>query len=282
MRIADNQVKRSILSNVICFLLLASTNSLAQGDARGLVSKMVNNELEALKHPRYWIYLESKAKPERTELVRVIQMPECRFAWPLLINGHPPTKEETKRARERVDRLVNDADARTKNREEIDADGQKSAELLRLLPDAFLFNRDGHEGKSVRLRFRPNPKYRPSSNEARVFHSMEGVMLIDAKQTRLAKLTGKLISDVDFGFGILGKLTKGGTFEVIQSQVACEDWEMSLLDVHISGRALFFHTIGEQQHDVRSQFTPVPSGLSLAQAASMVAEDGDHRSSAPK
>ena len=282
MRIADNQVKRSILSNVICFLLLASTNSLAQGDARGLVSKMVNNELEALKHPRHWIYLDSKAKPERTELVRVMQMPECWFAWPLLINGHPPTKEETKRARERLDRLVNDADARTKNREEIDADGQKSAELLRLLPDAFLFNRDGHEGKSVRLRFRPNPKYRPSSNEARVFHSMEGVMLIDAKQTRLAKLTGKLISDVDFGFGILGKLTKGGTFEVIQSQVACKDWEMSLLDVHISGRALFFHTIGEQQHEVRSQFTPVPSGLSLAQAASMVAEGGIHRPPAPK
>ena len=87
MRIADNQVKRIILSNVICFLLLASTYSLAQGDARGLVSKMVNNELEALKHPRYWIYLDSKARPERTELVRVIQMPECWFAWPLLIGS---------------------------------------------------------------------------------------------------------------------------------------------------------------------------------------------------
>lgn len=57
---------------------------------------------------------------------------------------------------------------------------------------------------------------------------------------------------------------------------------MSLLDVHISGRALFFHTIGEQQHEVRSQFTTVSSGLSLAQAASMVAEGGIHRSSDAK
>jgi hypothetical protein len=115
-----------------------------------------------------------------------------------------------------------------------------------------------------------------------VFHSMEGVMLIDTKQVRLAKLTGKLVSDVDFGFGILGRLRKGGTFEVVQSQVGRRSWEMSLLDVHISGRALFFHTIGEQQHEVRSQFTPVPSGLSLAQAASMLEESDNHRSPVPK
>jgi hypothetical protein len=141
------------------------------------------------------------------------------------------------------------------------------------LPEAFLFARAGREGKSIRLKFRPNPKYRPSSNEAKVFHAMEGVLLIDAKQTRLAKLSGRLISDVDFGFGILGKLRKGGTFEAVQSEVAPKDWEVSLLDVDISGRALFFDSIGEQQHEVRSQVKPVPSGLSLAQAASMVAKN---------
>jgi hypothetical protein len=167
-------------------------------------------------------------------------------------------------------RLVNDADARKKNREEIDADAQKSATLLKMLPEAFLFTKDGQVGNSIRLKFRPDPKYKPSSNEAKVFHSMAGVLLVDATQTRLATLSGELISNVDFGFGILGKLQKGGTFEVVQSQVASRDWEMSLLDVHISGRALFFHTISEHQHEVRSQFKPVPSGLSLARAASIV------------
>jgi hypothetical protein len=47
---------------------------------------------------------------------------------------------------------------------------------------------------------------------------------------------------------------------------------MSLLDVRITGRALFFHTNSEQQHEIRSQFRPVPSGLSLAQAAAMVTD----------
>ena len=97
------------------------------------------------------------------------------------------------------------------------------------------------------------PQYRPSSNEAKVFHAMEGVLLIDAKQTRLAKLTGKLISDVDFGFGILGRLRKGGTFEVVQSEVAPNDWEVSLLDVHISGRV----------SSIRSASNSTKSGASL-------------------
>jgi len=80
--------------------------------------------------------------------------------------------------------------------------------LLKMLPEAFLFTKDGRMGNSIRLKFWPDPKYMPSSNEAKVFHRMEGVLLVDAKQTRLAKLSGELISDIDFGFGILGKLQK--------------------------------------------------------------------------
>ena len=242
----------------------------AQANARDLVLKMVDKELETQKQPRYWMYLDTKTRPTGVEVDRVIQTAECWIEWPVSKNGHPPTEEERKHASEQVDALVNDSDARKKNRHEIDSDMHKSADLLKMLPDAFLFTRDGHQGNTVRLRFRPNPQYRPTSNEAKVFHSMEGTLSIDTKQNRLNRLAGKLASDVDFGFGILGRLQKGGTFEVVQSQVASKDWEVSLLDVHISGRALFFHTIGQQQREVRSQFRPTPPNLSVAQAAAMV------------
>jgi len=270
MRIAYLSVKRAPRLLVALSFLLLSPAATAQVNPQALVSEMVENELESQKHPRYWMFLDSERKPGRTELSRVIQMPTCWLKWPIAIDGHPPTEKEQKHALEQLEKLENSVNARKKNRDEIDADGQKSAELMKLLPNAFLFIRGGREGKSVRLKFRPNPKFRPSSNEAKVFHRMEGVLLIDAEQTRLAKLSGTLISNVDFGFGILGKLQKGGSFEVVQSEVAPKDWEMSLLDVHISGRALFFHSIGEQQHEVRSQFKPVPSGLSLAEAVSVV------------
>ena len=201
---------------------------------------------------------------------RVIQTPECWLSWPVSLNGKSPTEREISNARDQLESLVNDPNVRKKNRGEIDADSRKSDELLNMLPDAFLFADDGREGKSVRLKFRPNPRYRPRSNKSRVFHSMKGILLIDAREIRLARLSGSLMSDVEFGFGILGKLRKGGTFDVVQTEVAPNDWEVSLLDVHISGRALFFHTIGEQQREVRSQFQPVRPELTLAEAASRI------------
>lgn len=283
MRTAYGDVKlNSRCCEVVSFLLLALTAAIAQDDARVLVSTVVDNELDAQKHPRYWMYLDNSTKGAKTEVDRVIQTHECWFTWPVSINGHSPTAEERKHASEQLEKLVNNAEARKKNREEIDEDSRKSAALMKILPDAFLFTRDGYEGDFIRLKFRPDPKYKPPSNEAKVFHSMQGVLLIHAKQRRLARLRGELISDVKFGFGILGKLQKGGSFEVVQSEVAPQAWEMSLLDVHISGRALLFHTISEQQHEIRSQFNPVPSGLSLAQAASMVTNGWNPGSSTAK
>ncbi len=264
------------LGKLVAFLLfLFSLATMAQNNPRALVSKMVENELASQNQPRYWMYLDRDSKPEKTEVDRVIQLPQCWISWPVSINGHSPSAEARERAREQLEKLINDPDARKKNRDNIDSDGSKSAQMLKMLPDAFLFFPDGRVGKSIRLKFRPNPKYEPPSSEAKVFHNMEGILLIDAKETRLARLSGRLMSDVDFGFGILGRIEKGGTFEVVQSEVAPQDWEVSLLDVHITGRALFFHTIGEQQHEVRSQFKPVPLNLTVAEAASIAARDSN-------
>ena len=274
VRVTKNHVKLGTTC-LLLLCLLVPASAQVQDSPRELVVKMVQNELASQKEPRYWMYLDSTEKPGRTEVDRVIQTPECWVSWPVSVNGSPPTAKETSKARDHMESLVNDADLRRKNRGEIDADSRKSAEMLKMLPDAFLFTGDGRQGNSIRLKFRPNPKYRPPSNESKVFHHMEGILLIDAKQIRLAKLAGALMSDVEFGFGILGKLQKGGTFEVVQSEVAPNDWEVSLLDVQISGRALFFHSIGEQQHEVKSQFEVVHPDLGLAEAAARVARNSN-------
>ena len=76
MRIAYLRVKIGFrLGDLPSFLLLASTLAIAQSNPQALVSKMVENELESQKHPRYWMYLDSKTRPGRTEVSRVIQVP---------------------------------------------------------------------------------------------------------------------------------------------------------------------------------------------------------------
>jgi hypothetical protein len=83
-------------------------------------------------------------------------------------------------------------------------------------------------------------------------------------------LRGQLVRDVTFGWGILGRLHKGGVFDVRQDEVAAGHWKLTILDVHITGKALFFKTIGEQQHEERRDFREVPSDLTLVQAMEML------------
>jgi hypothetical protein len=280
MRIPDLRFKAVVLMFVAACtapgfsLPTSAPASTVPEDARSLVSRMVSNELNAQKNPRYWMYLDSVTKPGHAEIDRVLQLPQCWMRWPISINGRPPTQAERQSAAEKLEALVSDAEARRKNREELDQDAQKANSLLQILPDAFLYTRQGRNGNLIHLRFRPNPNYSPPSNEAKVFHQMAGVLLINAPEIRLATLSGRLTSDVDFGLGILGKIYKGGTFEVVQSQVAPRDWEVYRLDVNISGRALFFHTISQQQHEIKTQFKPVPRGLALAGAAALIKKGG--------
>ena len=141
-----------------------------------------------------------------------------------------------------------------------------------MLPDGFLYEYQGEEGRNVRLTFRPNPKFRPPTREAKVFHAMQGTMLVDAQERRLVELRGELMRDIVFGWGIFGRLYAGGTFNVQQREVAHGHWEATLIDVHIRGKALFFKTIGEQQHEARSDFRQVSGTITFEQAAATLKE----------
>jgi len=113
----------------------------AQDNPRELVVKMVQNELASQKQPRYWMYLDSKENPGRTDVERVIQTPSvgCRGRSQSTENRQQKKNEQ---GRDHMESLVNDARLRRKNRDEIDADSRKSTDLLKILPDAFLFTVD--------------------------------------------------------------------------------------------------------------------------------------------
>lgn len=246
----------------------------AQQNPHDLVWNMVQQEIKSQKHQNYWVYIDSNTQGSTTKVHRVVETPECWFQWLLSINGHPPSASEQAHNRAKIDRLVNDAGARQANRQKIDEDGKKAEALVRSLPNIFVYTNDGEENGNIRLKFRPNPKYNPPTREAQVFHTMEGTLLINKKEMRLAGISGTLLSDVTFGWGILGRLRKGGTFKVMQAELAPGDWEVMLLDVHIHGKALFFKTISEDQHEVKKSFEHVPPDLNLAQAAQL-AEHGN-------
>ncbi len=245
-----------------------------------LVKETVYNELNANQQQNYWMYRDVDTEHGKTKVSRVVETPECWFSWVVSVNGQPLQGAQEQQQQKKIAKLVSDESARKKSREDVIQDGRKAENLMKMLPDVFLYTYDGEQDGNIRLKFRPNPQFHPPSNEAKVFHNMEGFLLINKREKRLAGISGTLMQNVDFGWGVLGKLYKGGTFKVRQTRLAPNDWEVTTLDVHIGGRALFFHTISEQQTEVKSEFKPVPANIALAQAASLAQQGNESVSAA--
>ena len=154
----------------------------------------------------------------------------------------------------------------------------RSLRIVKALPDAFLYQYDGEEpadgGVSnvpwVRLKFRPNPAYQPPTHAEQVLVGMQGLLVIDPVARRIAKIDGTLFKEVEFGWGILGHLDKGGHFLVEQRDVGNDCWEVSHMSLNFTGKILLFKTISIKSDEVFSDFQRVPNDTTFAQGVQML------------
>jgi hypothetical protein len=135
------------------------------------------------------------------------------------------------------------------------------------MPEAFLFDPAGQStGDLVTLHFKPNPDFKPPTYEARVFHGMAGTLEINQRLRRFVAMRGTVVSRIDFGYGLLGYVDKGGKFAVHRQQVSPGRWKTDLVDVHVAGHVILFKSVTKDHHEVRSDFQPVPTSISLEEA----------------
>ena len=106
--------------------------------------------------------------------------------------------------------------------------------------------------------------------EADLLRGVAGEVWIDQAQERLARLDAHFISDVEFGFGILGKLNKGGTALLEQTDVGGHDWELTGLKLHMTGKALMVKSLSFQVTEEASHFSQVPPSMSYREAIQLL------------
>ena len=275
------RIRRHSLSLVASLAALGYVSALAQsqvspaplrGDsATRLVQQVVYNEVNGSKndHLRF-TYRTRKETPKGSTTKQIIETSEGSIARLIAINDQPLVAEQRKQDEERIQKLINDPEERQRKRREQQDDAKKAEDMLRVLPDAFLYEEIGREGDLIKLHFHPKPHFDPPSREASVYRGMEGTLTVDGHQKRLVRIDGHLFQDVTFGWGILGRLEKGGTFFVEQKQLEGPRWEVTTMDVNMNGKALFFKTISMHEKEVSSDFRRVPENLSLKQAVDML------------
>jgi hypothetical protein len=272
---AAMRVRRTILANwMVCGSLGIVTWSVsAQAPPIApaqLVREVVYNELhdhDRHGYWRYWIRQDSQQGIKLAEQVETADGPVKRL---VSTGGRKLDAAGRQEEEDRLNRLLNSPREQAHLRQQYAEDEQRVGRILALLPDAFLFDSTGEENGCTHLRFHPNPGYTAHTVEARIFHAMSGDLWIDSRYKRLARLDGQLQENVDFGYGLLGRLYKGGWFRLQRTRVSPTDWKTEQLELHLNGRALLLKTIDRETSETRGGFTPVPAGMSLAQGMKLL------------
>ncbi|HMD21121.1 MAG TPA: hypothetical protein VKH40_12405 [Alloacidobacterium sp.] len=275
----------TVLATLAIFALMSPLHeAFAQGDdaARdpvALVRRASQNELKSANgnHPyRYQLHKIDDNKVTTKEIVETKDGDVAR----LIAVDDKPLDADTQKAE--IDRLTNlaahpELQAHRHKREQ--EDSNRANEMIRLLPDAFLYKYegvvDGPNGQCYRLSFQPNPNFKPPDREGEVYHGMAGELWIDKGQERMVKLDAHLIADVDFGWGILGRLYKGGSIMVEQADVGDHHWETTHMKLSLTGKALLIKSLNFQTTEDASHFEPVPPEMGYQNAIKMLLNNSD-------
>jgi hypothetical protein len=273
----SKQICHAVAGAVV--VLLAGALSVAQPkpdvDPQELVRRAAKNEIKANDYHQYFMYRDHVESKNHSVTKEVIETPLGGLSSTITINGQPLTPEQRDKDNRKLEKFANDPEARRKALEASKEDDQRDELMLTSLPDAFLYTyagtQPGPNGEElVHLTFRPNPKFNPPNHETRVYQGMQGDILIDRKAMRIAKIDGTLFKDVDFGWGILGRLYKGGKFYIEQRDVGGGRWETVRQTLEFNGKIVMVKPLSIYSMETATDFRPVPANLTVAQALELL------------
>lgn len=239
-----------------------------------LVQKALAIELAASQdstHPMR--YVLRKSSPRLATTKEMIETRDGSVAMLVAVNGQPLSAADALREQARLNGLLADPSKQRHRKSAQDEDMGRALKVLRALPNAFIYHYAGPATSGSlavqRFTFTPNPRFNPPDLETEVLTALSGEILIDPQQMRVVRLEGRLQQDVDFGWGILGRLYKGGWITIEQADLGGGVWRIVRFQMAMSGRVVIknrtFNTTEEE-----SEFAPVPQNLSYRQGIAML------------
>lgn len=247
--------------------------SLTPLEAQELVDHALRNELSAAQdagHPMH--YQLRKASPHLTTTKEIFETKDGEVARLLAVNDKPLSAADQQKEDARLNALLSDPGKQKHRKQAEDEDAGRALLVLRALPTAFLYQYagtgEGSAGAVEKFTFLPNPKFSPANLETEALTEMAGEIWIDPLHQRVTHLEGHLQKDVDFGWGILGRLNKGGWIVIEQADVGRGQWRIVHFKMQMSGRVVFKTRVFDTTEE-ESRFAPLPTGLSYQRAIEM-------------
>jgi len=267
--------------------ILWASGLLAQGpiepqiSADELVRQTVAHEVAAanetgIKH----MFVSHRKTPKGSQTHLYVETNDAMAGMLIAINDEPLTPQQQQGENNHLAWLTNNPDQLRKKHTREKEDSDRTLRIVKAFPDAFRYQYAGTENgreymgrpgdQLVRVNFTPNPAYSPPSHVEQVLTGMQGYLLIDTAEHRIARIDGNLFREVSFGWGIIGHLDKGGHFLVQQADVGDHSWEITLMDLKITGKILLFKSLSMISSETLSDFQRVPTDLPFAKGVDLL------------
>lgn len=251
-----------------------ASDALLQAQAQALVGRALSTELRNARDENHLMrYQLRKTSPRLTSTKAIVETRDGDVARLLSVNDTPLGPADEQKELARLDALAADPSLQRHRKQSEDSDAGIVLKLLRMLPNAFLYQYAGSgmgpAGKVEKFSFRPNPKFDPPDYETQALTALRGEIWIDSAQERVTRLEGHLEQDTDYGWGILGKLNKGGWVVLEQADVGGRQWRIVHVQMQMTMRILFKTRIFDT-NELMTQYAPVPAGLDYRQAIQML------------
>ncbi len=248
-------------------------------DPVALVRHAVQLRLQEERHHRPVAYVLRKQDGGHQTTKQIIETRDGDVARLIAINGKALNAEQQQAEMNRLTALSDDPGLQQRRRRGEQRDAARIDHLVALLPESEIYSIAGTvpcgAGQCYRLSFIPNPHFDPPDFEAEVLEGFAGEVWIDTSQDRLVQLQAHLVRDVNIGFGILGRVDKGGTILLQQSyQSDVKEWQPTVLKINLQGRALLVKTVNIRIDELATDFKPVAEGMGYREAIRLLIQPG--------
>lgn len=262
---------RFLLAGFAAGILTISTAYAQQTqiDPHALVRRAVENDLNTHEKLNFRFVLR-KQDTKGTTTKEIIETRDGDVARLIAVGDKPLPAEANQAELDRLNNLLAHPEVQEHRHKREQQDAGRADELVQVLPNAFVYKftglGEGPTGPVYKLSFEPNKKFEPPDYEARVFHGMAGELWIDQQQERVVRFDAHLTDDVEFGWGVLGRLFKGGTIMVEQADVGNHHWEQTHLRLDLTGKELLVKDLVERTTEDASNFQQVPNSWTYKDA----------------
>ena len=187
---------------------------------------------------------DGRVTSEDVDVSKTILVNRVPFEQLVQRNGRPPSAEEERKQKEKLDKLKRET---TELRaERLRKEEEENTSLVREVPKAFDFQLVGEEVIKGRpayvLQATPRPGYHAQGKYGRMFAKVEGKLWVDKQDLGWIKADGQVSQPISMGF-FLARVLPGSHIRLEQTRVDDGIWMPERVEVRAAAKIFFVKSV---------------------------------------